>query len=295
MEIKRVGTFRCQLGEGPVWDVDEQALYFIDATACAIWRYDPASDEFNHWKTPAQIGSLALRKNGGAVVALASGFHLFDFNTGIATFVSDPESTERRTKFNDGKVDRQGRFVAGTVDIMIKEPLGSIYRLDPDMTVATLDRGFRVSNGPCWSPDGRTLYCADSVLDTIFAYDYDPDRGSASNRRVFAETSALGGVPDGATVDAEGRYWVAICRGGKIACYRPDGAIEQVIEVPAPLVSSVMFGGPNLDRLFFTSIDGAIFSSIGDASGKPVLGDSGGLYVIDGLGVKGLPETRFAG
>jgi L-arabinonolactonase len=292
MNIERIGQVRCRLGEGPVWDVREQALYFLDSLGSRIHRYDPATRESQSWSTPGFIGSLALREHGGAVLALGNGFHFFDFDTGIATLIADPQRPDLPTQFNDGKTDRRGRFFAGTVHRPAREPIGALYRLDPDLSVHEADSAIIVSNGPCWSPDDRILYFADSMRNQIYAYDYDIETGSATNRRPFADTTSLGGIPDGATVDREGRLWSAICNGGKIACYLPNGALDKVIEVPRKLVSSVMFGGPQLDQLYFTTIDAAALPPEFGCDPK----DGGGeLFVITGLGVSGLPEARFAG
>jgi sugar lactone lactonase YvrE len=149
--------------------------------------------------------------------------------------------------------------------------------------------GVTISNGPCWSPDGGTFYFTDSAAKIVSAFDYDLETGTLSNRRVFADTSTYPGVPDGATVDAEGFYWMAICGAGMILRLGPDGAVVREIPIPTALtVSSVMFGGADLDRLFVTSIGE---SSLGLDTGS----EGGGLFVIDGLGVRGLPEPRFAG
>lgn len=288
MLIERIGDIQCKLGEGPVWDVPEQALYFVDSIGRRLWRHDPESGDFRSWETPALAGSLALREGGGAVLALGNGFHLFDLETGAATLIGDPEAHLPITQFNDGKVDRRGRFLAGTVATDMKSPVCGLYRLDADLSVSQLDQGFVITNGPCWSPDGGTFYFADSIPFAIYAYDYDQETGAVANRRLFADTRELGGIPDGATVDRDGRIWTAICGGGKVACYLPDGRLDRVIEVPPRLASSVMFGGPALDRLFLTSIDGASMGFESDPAG-------GQLFVIDGLGATGLPEPRFAG
>jgi L-arabinonolactonase len=292
MNIERLGTARCQLGEGPVWDVLEQALYFVDTLGGQIHRYDPATGASKRWNIPGIVGSLALRARGGAVVALGHGFHCFDFNTGIATLIADPQVPGCPTQFNDGKTDRRGRFFAGTVHKGAREPIAALYRLDPDLGVHEAESGIIVSNGPCWSPDDTVFYFADSMRQVIYAYDYDADSGALRNRRVFADTHSLAGIPDGATVDSEGRVWSAICNSGKIACFQPDGTLETLIEVPRKLVSSVMFGGPQLDQLYFTSIDAAQMPPEFGCDPK----DGGGeLFVITDLGVTGLPETRFAG
>jgi L-arabinonolactonase len=286
--IERVGTTFDDLGEGPLWDTAEQALYWVDSEGCEIFRLDSQMRAFKSWRVPGRIGSMALREKGGAVVALETGFHLFDFATGMASKIADPEADESRTRFNDGKVDARGRFLAGTLHHELAEPLGSLYRLDPDLKVTKLQDKVVCSNGPCWSPDNRTFYFSDSVPRTIFAFDYNLDSGAISNRRVFANTEKIGGAPDGCTVDADGRVWSALCTGGKIACFSPSGALERTIEMPARLVSSVMFGGPNLDVLYATSI-GRTTAGVDPAS------SDGALFAIRGLNARGKPEPRFKG
>ena len=288
VRIARIGNATYGLGEGPLWDVAEQVLYFVDVPAQTIWRYDPATDSFTDWHLPTRAASLALRERGGAVLACADGFHFFDFAGGASTPLVDPEADEPRTAFNDGKVDRQGRFIAGTLDSGFGEPLGALYALDPDGSYRTLDERIICSNGPCWSPDGRSFYFADSGTREISVYDYDLTTGAVANKRLFATTHDLGGVPDGATVDAEGYLWSAICLGGKLARFAPDGRLDRVVDVPPRGVTSVMFGGPELDVLYITSL---LPSLLGHDDGEA----DGGLYAITGLGVRGLPERRFAG
>ena len=286
--IERVGPTCDVLGEGPLWDVGERALYWIDSEEGEIHRLDPASKALKSWKVPSAIGSMALRERGGAVVALETGLHFYDFATGQATLITDPEADKPETRFNDGKTDARGRFLAGTLHRQLAEAVGALYRLDPDLQLTRLQDKVGCSNGPCFSPDNRTFYFSDSVVRTIYAYDYDLATGAATNRRDFANTKGLGGAPDGCTVDAGGRIWSAIAGGGKIACFTPDGKLERTIDVPPKLVSSVMFGGNDLDVLYATSIGQAVGNL------KPNDAD-GGLYAIRGLGVKGKPEPRFAG
>jgi sugar lactone lactonase YvrE len=264
--------------------VAEQALYFLDNSGKRVHRFAPATGETRSWEMPDVVTSLALRVRGGAVITLRTGLHLLDFEKGqVEPFHLQTEP--RSFIFNDGKVDRRGRFMIGASTIRHEAPTneGGLYRLDPDHRLIKLDDDVHYSNGPCWSPDGRIFYFADSWRKTIYAYDYDMETGGVSGRRPFAHTEALGGLPDGATVDSGGRLWSAIYEGGKVAAFSPDGALEQVIDMPAGRVSSVMFGGPGLDRLFVTSI------SHDDSDG------GGLLYVIDGLDARGLPEPRFAG
>ena len=290
MKIKRLGDVHCLVGEGPLWDVAEQALYFIDLLGKILWRYDPVTAVFTRWDAPEIIGSHALCQSGGSLLALETGFYHLDHADGRLKFLAAPDGLSDRVGFNDGKIDPRGRFVAGTQARLRAEigPIGSIYRLDPDLTTARIGGPISVPNGPCWSPDGRIFYFADSELRLVFAYDYDLEQGTLSNQRVFADTSSFGGIPDGATVDADGRYWVAIMHSGKILCYRPDGAIERIIETPVSTPTSVMFGGVGLDALYFTSIEPTLVGQAPEA-------DGGGLFVIEGLGATGLPERRFGG
>jgi sugar lactone lactonase YvrE len=299
MKISRLGTLRCKLGEGPVWDTAERALYFTDVLDHRVWRHDPVTGDSNSWQVPAPVGSFALRRDGGgAILAMGKGLHLLDFASGVTTSIAEPEAGNERVQFNDGKADRRGRFLAGTVELSGRDPLAALYSIDSRGIVTQLDAGFRITNGPCWSPDGGTFYLADSVAKVIYAYDYDEASGALGNQRRFIDTSSREGIPDGATVDAQGRLWSAQCESSKVVCYNLDGSIERLIEFPAAFVSSVMFGGADLERLFVTSIDPAVLASIAVASGAPpaLPGDLGGaLFVVDGLGVTGLPEHRYAG
>jgi L-arabinonolactonase len=288
VNIERIGNIKNQLGEGPVWDVGEQALYWIDGHAPAIYRLNPKTNEIKEWKTPKPIGSFAIRQNGGAVCAMTDGFYFLDFATGNATAVKDGIVAKAGTTFNDGKTDARGRFIAGTLDSKFKEAVGSIFSLDGSLKCSVLEPAIGCTNGPCFSPDNRTFYCSDSVSRTIAAYDYDLGSGKVSNKREFAKVKGLGGVPDGATIDANGNMWSCIAGGSKIVCFAPDGKIARTVEVPVPIITSVMFGGDNLDVLYATSIG---MKTLGMEPGP----DGGALFAISGLGVKGKPEPRFAG
>ncbi len=291
MRIEVLVDVKTILGEGPLWDVQEQRLYWIDSLGCNIFRCTEDGREIRAWDVPAPIGSMALRSRGGAVLSLANGFHFLDFKTGETSLIVDPEADKPNNRLNDGKVDKRGRFIAGSMDTMEEGPNGALYRLDADLSLHKLDDGIIVSNGPCWSPDGGTFYFADTWSGEIWAYDYDLDTGAVANRRTFAKIDTSGGgVADGATVDAEGFVWSAQVYAGKLVRFAPDGSTDRVIEMPVKKVTSVMFGGPNLDVLYVTSM------------AKPPLprfpGDGvlrGSLFAIHDLGIRGVPEPRFAG
>lgn len=290
MDIRVVVDVKTILGEGPLWDVDEQRLYWIDSFGMNVFRCTEDGREIRAWDVPEKIGSMALRRQGGAVVSLKTGFHFLDFRTGDCELIVDPEPDKPTTRLNDGKVDRRGRFIAGSMDMMEDGPNGSLYRLDPDLELTKLEENIIVSNGPCFSPDGKTFYFADSWSEEISVYDYDLETGTPSNKRTFASMKGTGGAPDGATVDAEGCVWSACVYAGFLARYTPEGVLDRKIEMPVKKVTSVMFGGPNLDILYVTSM------------AKPPLprfpGDGvlrGSLFAIHGLGIRGVPEPRFAG
>lgn len=290
MDIELLVDAKNTLGEGPLWDTKEDRLYWVDSLGNAINRCDPKGGDWRTWHVPDNIGSLALRQKGGAVVALRNGFHFFDFDSGEAESIVDPEAGNEETRLNDGKVDRRGRFISGSMAYDEKSPISGLYRLDPDLRCHKLESGIVVSNGPCWSPDNQTFYFSDT-WKAIYAYDYDIETGELSNTRSLV---AIGeeprGFPDGATVDSEGFLWSSQVYGGRINRYSPNGELEQSIEFPIQNITSVMFGGADLDILFVTSM--ARQPVRGKAPSDP---RSGGLFAIYGLGVRGIPEPRFAG
>jgi sugar lactone lactonase YvrE len=285
--IARLDVPQCSVGEGPVWDVQTQQLYWIDILEKAVYRLDVASGATRSWSVPNIIGSMAIRKDGGAIVALANGVHTLDLDTGECRMLASSPDLNEQVQLADGKVDRRGRFIVGSSDRGMQEARGKLYALDPGATaLREIDADIFLANGPCWSPDDKVFYHADSIRKQIYAYDYDIERGTLTNRRPFASTADLGGIPDGATVDAEGCVWSAICEGGKLVRFRPDGSIERSVAMPLKLPGSVMFGGPDLDRLFVPTLSPAFL-------GRPADPLDGSTFVIDGLGVKGLPEPRF--
>ncbi|MGC1270377.1 MAG: SMP-30/gluconolactonase/LRE family protein [Croceibacterium sp.] len=288
MRITQADLPKCMVGEGPVWDVAEQALYYIDILAKQVFRWDPATGDLRQWAVPDMIGSMALRTGGGAIVALVSGIHTLDFASGAVEPFALPEPANPALQLADGKVDRAGRFVFGTSHRQAKEPLGGLFSLGTDGAISQLDSGLILGNGPCWSPDDTVLYHADSMRHLIYAYDYDLATGQAGNRREFFDSSAYGPIPDGATVDADGNLWVAICEGGVVLQLSPHGKVLREIAMPVGLPASVMFFGPELDRLFVPSIDPSFL-------GRETKPGEGMNFIIDGLGVRGLPEPRYNG
>lgn len=288
MRITRVGTTVDRLGEGPIWDAESACLFWIDSLAGIVRRLDPVSGERQDFPVPAPIGSLSLCRSGGAVLSLQDGFHRHDFATGRTTPLALLGLDNPNVRLNDGKTDRQGRFLAGTMHLHRAEgapAAGGLFRLEPEGRATLLVPDVATSNGPCFSPDGRVFYFADSARRTIWAFDYDTASGTPRNRRVFVDLAPLETAPDGATVDADGHVWSALVRTGRIARFDPAGRLVAQFAMPVRYPTSVAFGGPALDTLYVTSISRSIrFEDRSDGAG--------GLFAVEGLGVRGLAEPR---
>lgn len=291
MRIEIVADLKTTLGEGPLWDVEQQRLYWLDSFDGRILRCTADGRELRAWDVGQKIGSMALRREGDrALVALQGGIHDLDLVSGELTLIHAPEPNLPHNRLNDGKVDRQGRFVFGSMDTLEESASGRLYRLDPDLSLHVLDEGIICSNGPCWSPDGSTLYFTDTWTGEQWTYAYDTAIGTVGERRTRNRIdTAGGGAADGATVDAEGCLWQALVYAGQLVRYTPDGQVDRIIEMPVKKVTSVMFGGPELDVLYVTSM------------ARPPLprfpGDGqlrGALFAVHDLGVRGIAERRFA-
>jgi sugar lactone lactonase YvrE len=290
------------LGEGPVWDAETGQLWWLDGTGRrvgnpSIWRLASASGKIDRWHLDHDVGALAVRRDGTLVLALDDGFYFFDPGSQALELISLVDADQPRSRLNDGKVDRRGRFLAGGMDDKEELAICGLWRLDADLSVTKLDDGIICSNGPCWSPDGKTFYIADTFVDEFWAYDYDIASGTVSNRRVFADTKNVTGVPDGSTVDSEGCLWNAELISGDLVRYDPDGNVERRIGMPVRNITSVMFGGDNLDEIYVTSMARVKHPAVHErfrVDAKPQFG-AGSLFRITGLGIRGLPEPRFGG
>ena len=236
-----------------------------------------------------QVTAIGLRQSGGAIVALRSGLATIDFHTGELCRLPGPLLNQPDMRFNDGRCDRRGRFWVGTLHEARQPETAALYRFDPDGRFSEMVGGVTVSNGIAWSVDDRTMYFADSWTRTIFSFDFDLDSGTLHNQRVFAQLPAGCGVPDGATVDAEGFLWSAHFDGGCVTRYAPDGTTDRVIEMPVQRPTSCAFGGEDFNILYVTSASQGLTEQ--QRIEAPL---AGGLFAVD-VGVRGLPEPRFAG
>jgi xylono-1,5-lactonase len=280
-----IAAVEAQLGEGPIWVERDQALWWVDIKGPAIFRWSETTG-LDRWAPPLRVCSLAPAVQGGFVAGTERGFMWVDPAAGRYDPIADPERHLPDNRFNDGKVDRAGRFWAGTMDDREEESRGTLYRLDPGLSWAAVDGGYMVTNGPAFSPDGRTLYHTDSARQLIYSFDLG-ETGEATGRRVFARFGERDGYPDGMTVDAEGCLWVAFWGGWCVRRLSPAGEVLQSIELPVERPTSCAFGGAQLDRLFVTSARVGL-----DEKALALQPLAGALFMIH-VSVRGIPERLF--
>ncbi|MHA6139130.1 SMP-30/gluconolactonase/LRE family protein [Pseudomonas mohnii] len=293
MPAELIVDARNAVGECPVWVGEENALYWVDIPAGGLQRWSADTGHVSAWKTPEMLACIARHPDGGWVAGMESGFfQLRPHNDG--SLDSEPlagiDHSRPDMRLNDGRCDRQGRFWAGSMvlDMGANAAEGRLYRYSAGQR-GPLDaqlNGFIVPNGLGFSPDGRTMYLSDShpAVQQIWAFDYDIDSGTPSNRRLFVDMNHYAGRPDGAAVDAEGGYWICANDAGLIHRFTPDGRLDRSLALPVKKPSMCAFGGSRLDTLFVTSIRPA------DDHDEQSL--AGGVFALN-PGVKGLPEPLF--
>ena len=285
--IQTIGTHVSQWGEGPIYT--EGHLVYVDLEGHKIIRLAPETGKEQIWNLGERIGTVVPRAAGGYLYAGDTGINTFDPTTGSKQNLADPEFDKRSTnRFNDGKCDPAGRLWAGTISLVKNIGDATLYMLDCDGTLHVKIDEVTNSNGICWNADATTMYYTDTPTKQIRAYDYDNASGAISNARIAVDTAAHGyaSSPDGMTIDSDGNLWVAFCHGGCVSCFNPNTG-EQLRKVDLPCVETTAcaFGGPNLDRLFVTT---GIHSTLKEDN-------AGKVFVIDGLGVKGVPAVSYLG
>lgn len=286
-QVECVADVKAILGEGPVWVEREQALYWVDIKGRKIFRLD-GDGMVGEFGTPSRIGSLAPRAAGGFIAGTDEGLALVDLDAGRFEVIVDPEAQIPGNRFNDGKVDRSGRFWAGTMDEGIRETSGALYRLEPEFTLAVVDRDYVVANGPGFSADGRRMYHNDSAQQVTYVFELDA-AGNALSRREFARYGKDDGFPDGMTVDAEDCLWIAFWDGWCLRRYSQAGDLLATLEVPVQRPTSCAFGGVGLGTLYITSAREGLEGT--ELDRQPL---AGGLFAAD-VGVAGIADVPFAG
>jgi sugar lactone lactonase YvrE len=280
-----VANPRDRVGEGPVWVPAESALYWVDILGQTIHRLSMLDGSLQDWRVPEPIGFIVPRlgQATGFVVGLQSGFHALQLEPFELVSWGDPEPHLTNNRLNDGKVDAHGRLWAGTMPMDGDTPDGTLYRFDPDHSWHSLDSGYRVTNGPAFSPAQDVLYHTDSANRVIYRFELD-QAGGLHNKMPFIVFENDWGLPDGMTVDAVGYLWVAHWDGGRVSRFDPEGRLEHSVSLPASRITNCVFGGAGLDRLFVTS-------AREDREHQPL---AGALFEL-APGVTGVPAGAFAG
>lgn len=280
--------FGAELGECPVWSGAEQVLYWEDIDGKRIHRLDPVTGVNESRTTSGRPGSFGLTDTPGRLlVAMENELVWFDWSTGAEERWVELEHAGAGNRLNDGRCDHRGRFIVGTMypDTTKRKSVGSLYQVEPDGSVRTIQSDIGVPNGLAFDRERDRMYFADTFTAAVWVWDYDPDTGDRSNGRVFFDYGDIRGLPDGACLDADGCYWSASVHGWAVVRITPDGTLDRRIPVPVEMPTMPAFGGSRLDTLFVTSIDGP---------SQPAKGGfiSGGLLAID-PGVQGQPEPLF--
>ncbi|MBB6673486.1 SMP-30/gluconolactonase/LRE family protein [Cohnella nanjingensis] len=290
-ELKLVYDARAELGEGPVWDTRSERLFWVDILAHRVHIHDPKQPlSESAIELSPYVSSVIPRLSGGIALTLQNGFYAYDSTSAELKLLAEVEASVPGNRFNDGKCDPVGRYLAGTMSMIDQPSMGTLYSLDADLTVKPLVTEVSVSNGMAWSADGGTLYYIDTPTRQVVAFDYELAAGAVSNRRIAVEIPEGQGSPDGMTIDSEGMLWVAHWGGWQVSRWDPaTGEKLLSIPVPASQVTSCAFGGPDLDKLYITTARvGLDEAKLAD---QPL---AGGLFCAE-IGVRGLPAVPFRG
>jgi sugar lactone lactonase YvrE len=280
-DFRVVWPLRAALGEGPMWSSRENAVYFVDIKKPALHRVSLADNARASWDMPEQLGWVIERRDGqGFIAGFQSGFYELSLDPVARNLIGKPEPDLPGNRRNDAKVDAQGRIWAGSMDDAIKQTSGALFRLDPDFSWRCMDKGYRIANGPTFNLAGDIIYHTDTAKRTIYAYDLSRD-GEISNKRDFIRFEDSWGRPDGMTTDAEDHIWVAHWGGSRVSRFTPVGKLDRAIALPASQITSCVFAGAELNRMFVTSAAGGVDEEL-----------AGALFEVD-PGVRGAAQTLF--
>lgn len=293
MQASLIVDGKCELGECVIWCDRTQSVFWTDIQASVLWNYRPADGATRSWNMPERLSVFALTAQADRLlIGLASRLAFFDLDTQAITPICRIEDELPTTRLNDGRCDRQGRFVFGTLnEDKGRAPIGSYYRLNTDLSLERLPLpGVAIPNSVCFSPDGARMYYCDTMQGKIMCCDYDVVTGAISAQRLFVDLSGEQGSPDGSAIDSRGYLWNAQWGGARVVRYAPDGLVDRIIAVPVSQPSCPAFGGAGLDTLYVTTAHEGM-----DAAQREREPLAGGLFSVVLDGVEGLPEVRFGG
>ena len=289
------------LGDCPTWDGTFERLVWIDIIGKRLSSCGPDGSAVTRHTLQETPGSFALRAGGGLLMAFRRRLTLFD-KDGMETASFTPhEANMSRERFNDAACDCKGRLWIGTMDRLLSDPVGALYRVDADLSTHRMDSGLGISNGIAWSPAFDKLYHCDSRFPRIYVHDFDAAEGTITNRRVFVEFGEGMGVPDGCAMDLDGILWVAAPGTGAIFGFDREGRHARTVDTPVRWPSSVVFGGPDLRTMFITSlmprtestVQGSRLQETADVIGRTASAD-GAVFATES-DVAGMPRFGFAG
>ncbi len=287
VEISTAGSRFSKWGEGPIYWKDH--LLYVDIEGHSLIRLNLETQIEEVWEMEERIGTVVPTLTGDFICAGDSGIYRLDPLSAQKTNLADPEANKRpQNRFNDGKCDPSGRFWAGTISTVKKEGDANLYQLDVSGELTLEVSGVTNSNGICWNASKTKMYHIDTPTQKVVAYDYDDPSGKlgTSNVAVNFQDLNIEGSPDGMTIDEKGMLWVALCHGGAVVQVNPEtGELLQKVELPCVETTACTFGGSNLDRLFVTT---GIHKTLHEK-------DAGKVFVIDGLGVSGVPAFPYLG
>jgi len=286
MAIECILDAKALVGECPRWSVAEQKLWWVDIDGCLLHRFDPATGLDEHWHLPSEPGCLAIHECGDVLLALREGVYRFNPVSAQLTLLARPDYDPGTTRFNDGRCDQAGRFWVGTLYEPRLAPQAQLYCFEAGQLNVRAGN-VTVANGLAFSPDNRTLYWADSPAYRIDCFDFDLASGRISNRRLFHQFQHGAGRPDGAAVDRDGNYWIALYAGGAIVALRPDGSVLHRTPLPVLRPTMLSFGGAALNKLFITSARAG--ASEEELLQYPL---SGGIFCMD-VDVVGMAEPNI--
>lgn len=290
-KVEPVLKYQCILGEGPVWDPTNARLLWVDILNGEIHQWFPNNGIHKTFKAEQYIGAVALTNSKEVIAACQKGFYKINLESKVMSPIFNPESQLPNNRFNDGKCDPAGRFLAGTMSMSNVPQAGKLYALEADHSVRVKIDQVTCSNGMAWSADSRTFYYIDTGLREVAAFDYNLKEGSLHNKKVIISIPREEGIPDGMTIDRDGMLWVALWNGGKVNRYDPKtGKLLLQIALPVSLVTSCTFGGRDLTDLYITSASTGLNER--DLEKQPL---AGSLFVIKNCGFQGFPPHLFSG